>query len=77
MIDIQPYQFDPEESLQGEDDSDCFEESGIIEVIARREPRTLTGVSVNSVYQWTSGSADVRALDFYPSRLRIWHPVQP
>jgi len=36
MTDIQPYQFDPEESLQDEDDSDCFEESGIIVVSARR-----------------------------------------
>ena len=27
MNGIQPYQFKPEESLQGEDDSDCLEES--------------------------------------------------
>jgi len=31
MTDIQPYQFQPKETLQNEDDSDCFEESGIIE----------------------------------------------
>jgi len=28
--DTQPYQLEPEEPLQDEDDSDCFEESGII-----------------------------------------------
>jgi len=35
MTDIQPYQFVPEETLQDKDDSDCFEESGIIEKGAR------------------------------------------
>ena len=44
---------------------------------ARGEPGTLTGASVNSVYQWTIGSGDVRVFDFSPSRLRIRHPVQP
>jgi len=36
MIAIQPNQFDPEGPLQDEDDSDCFEESGIAEESARR-----------------------------------------
>ena len=40
MTDIQPYQFEPEEPLQDEDDSDCFEESGIIEESARRTGNT-------------------------------------
>jgi len=44
MNDIQPYHFDPEGTL--EDDSDCFKESGIVEV-----PATLTGVCVNSLNQ--------------------------
>jgi len=30
MAEIQPYQFEPEGTLQGEDDFDCFEEGGII-----------------------------------------------
>ena len=34
----------------------------------RGEPGTLTDVYVNSVYQWTPGSGDVRALDLSPSR---------
>jgi len=46
MTDIEPYQFDPEEPLQDEDDSDCFEESGIIE---ERTKRTMTCVYVNSM----------------------------
>jgi len=45
MTNVQPYQFEPEEPLQDEDDSDCFKEGGIIET---REPGTLTGVYVNS-----------------------------
>jgi len=48
MTVIEPYQFEPEEPLQDEDDSNCFEESGIIEVSASR-PGTLAGVCVNSV----------------------------
>ena len=40
MTDIQPYQFDPEEPLQDEDDSNCFEESGIFEESARRTGNT-------------------------------------
>ena len=40
MSDIQPYQLEPEESLQDEDDSDCFEESGIIEESARKTGNT-------------------------------------
>jgi len=37
MTDIQPYQFEQEEALQDEDDSDCFKEkTGIIEEITRR-----------------------------------------
>jgi len=35
MTDVQPYQFELEEPLQDEDDSDCFEESEIIEESAR------------------------------------------
>jgi len=31
MNDIQPYQFESEGTLEEEDDSDCFEESGIVE----------------------------------------------
>ena len=38
MTDIQPHQFEPEEPLQ--DDSDCFEESGIIEESARKPGNT-------------------------------------
>ena len=40
MIDIQQYQFEPEEPLQDEDDSDCFEESGILEENTRRTGNT-------------------------------------
>ena len=40
MTDIQPYQFEPEEPLQDEDDSDCFEESEIIEERAWRTRNT-------------------------------------
>ena len=36
MTGIQPYQFEPEEPLQDEDDSDCFEERGIIDASVRR-----------------------------------------
>jgi len=36
-----------------------------------------TGGYVNSVYQWIPGSSDITALDSSPSRLGIWHPVQP
>ena len=35
MNDIEPYHFDPEEPFEDEDDSDYFEESGIIEESAR------------------------------------------
>jgi len=35
MTDIQPYQFEPERTLQDEDDFDCFKESGIIKESAR------------------------------------------
>ena len=36
MNDTELYQFDPEEPLQDEDDSDDFEESGIIEESAKK-----------------------------------------
>jgi len=40
MTDIQSYQFDPEETLQNEDDSDCFEESRNIKESVRRTGNT-------------------------------------
>jgi len=40
MTGIQPYQFEQEEALQDEDDSDCFEEGGIIEETVRRTRNT-------------------------------------
>ena len=49
MNDVQPYQFEPEGTLEEEDDSNCFEETGIVEETLRI---TLTGVCVNSVNQW-------------------------
>jgi len=49
MTDNRPYQFEPGEPLQ--DDSDYFEESGIIKKVGA-EPGTLTGVYVNSAYFW-------------------------
>ena len=70
MTDIQLYQSEPEERLQDEFDSDCFEESGIIEERARRTDNT----------NWclcTAGLGDIRAFDFSPSCLQIWYPVQP
>ena len=36
MNDIQPYQFESNGTLEAEDDSDCFEESRIIEENSRR-----------------------------------------
>ena len=36
MTNIQPYQFEPEEPLQDEDDSGCLEESGIIDERTRK-----------------------------------------
>ena len=35
MNDIQPYQFEPEGTLEEEYDSDCFEESRIVEETSR------------------------------------------
>jgi len=40
MTDIHPYQFGSEGTLQDEDDSNCFEESRIIEESARRTGNT-------------------------------------
>jgi len=40
MTDIQAYQFEPEQTLQDEDDSDYFEESRITEEIARSTGNT-------------------------------------
>ena len=60
MSDIQSHQFDPEEPLQDEDDSDCFEESGIIE-----ESGVYELVSTRTIC--TSGPGDVRVLDISPS----------
>ena len=48
MNDIQPYQFEPEGTLEQEDDSDFFEESGIIE-----DNREHWPVSVWTL--WTNG----------------------
>ena len=49
MNDIQPYQFEPEGTLEEEDDSDHFEENEIIEETLRRTGNTWL-VSV-----WTNG----------------------
>ena len=69
MNGIQSYQFEPEGTLEDEDDSDCFEKKGNHQRSAEenRCPVTLTGVYMNYVY---SGP------DFSLSRLRIWLPVQ-
>jgi len=40
MNDTQPYQFEPEQPIQDEDDSDCFEESEIIKENPRRTRNT-------------------------------------
>jgi len=40
MNDIQPYQFEPEGTLEEEDDSDHFEENEIIEETLRRTGNT-------------------------------------
>jgi len=61
MNDIQLYQFEPEEPLLDEDDSQCFRKKPESPKKARGEPGTLTG--------------ELRALNFSPSRLRICHPV--
>jgi len=51
MNHTQLYQFDPEELLQDEDDSNCFEKAESSKKV-RGEPGTLTGVYANSVYSW-------------------------
>ena len=43
MNDKQPFKLEPEEPLQDEDDSDCFEKIGIPKKLGG-EPGTLTGV---------------------------------
>jgi len=40
MNEIQQYQFEPEGTLEEEDDSDCFEESGIVEETSSRSGNT-------------------------------------
>ena len=40
MNDTPPYQFEPEETLQDEDDSDCFEKSEIVEESTGRTGNT-------------------------------------
>jgi len=67
MTDIHPDQFEPKGTLQDEVDSDCFEERGITEESARRTWNT--SIYMNSVYQWTPESRDVRSPDFSTSRL--------
>jgi len=64
MNDKQPYQFEPEEPLQDEDDSDCFKESRIIEESARRTrnttiaPAAISGDTRDSNFSWlTNGYA--------------------
>ena len=53
MDDTQLYQFEPEEPLQDEDDTGCFErKKAESSKKARGEPETLTGVYVNSMYSW-------------------------
>jgi len=44
MNDIQPYQFEPEGTLEEEDDSDCFEEIGIVDETLRRTWNTDWGL---------------------------------
>jgi len=40
MNDIQTYQFEPEGTLEEEDDSNCLKESGIVEETSRRTGNT-------------------------------------
>jgi len=49
MTDIQPYQFEAEETLQDEDGSNCFKKAESLKK-GRGEPETLTGVYMNFVY---------------------------
>jgi len=69
MSDIQPYQFDPEEPYYKMKMIPIVSKKAKSSKKVRGEPETLTGVYVNSVYQWAPGSGDVRALDFSPSLL--------
>jgi len=51
------------EPLQDEDDADCFENAAP----SRREPGTLTGVYVNSLYSWLNWRQSTWLFSFPPS----------
>ena len=50
MNDLQPYKFEPEGTLEEEDNFDCFEVESLKK--HRGELGTLAGVCVNSMNQW-------------------------
>jgi len=68
MTDIQPYQFEQEESLQAEDDSDCSV-NGESSKKPQERPETITGLYVNSLYYWPRWRQSIWLFSFPPSNL--------